>query len=147
MKCQNCKTEFKIDKQDKEFYQKIEVPYPTFCPDCRAQRRFAFWNDLKVYLRKDDYHAYRKEIKRLFALLSSIDKKLKLYIQEVIGQAKLKKGFKLFEYGMSIAKASKIMGITRWELMNYVGNTKVFDREKISTNMSKRLAFTRSLFK
>jgi len=77
MKCQNCKTEFKIDKQDKEFYQKIEVPYPTFCPDCRAQRRFAFWNDLKVYLRKDDYSG-----KKIFSEFSS-KSPVKVYEQNI----------------------------------------------------------------
>ncbi len=99
------------------------------------------------FLRKDNFGAYRKEITKLFKFLSSLDKKLKIYIQETINQAKLKKGFGLFQHGMSIAKASKLMGITRWELMNYVGHTKVFDKENISTNVKKRLAFTRSLFK
>tara|TARA_Y100000034_G_scaffold39094_2_gene48172 strand:- start:8390 stop:8947 length:558 start_codon:yes stop_codon:yes gene_type:complete len=99
------------------------------------------------HLRKDHFVGYRKEIKKLFKLLSSIDKKLKLYVQEVIDQAKLKKGFKLFEGGVSASKAADLMGVSKWELMSYIGNTQVFDREKISTDIRKRLAFTRSLFK
>jgi len=54
-RCQNCKTEFTIESEDFEFYQKIGVPAPTFCPECRAQRRFAYKTDLFVYKRKDDY--------------------------------------------------------------------------------------------
>ncbi len=99
------------------------------------------------YLRRDNLNSYRNEIKKLFKLLSSFEKKFKYYIQEVIEQAKVKKGFSLFEHGMSIGRASKLMGITRWELMNYIGNTQVFERENISTNIRKRLAYTRSLFK
>ena len=40
--CQNCKAKFIIESEDFEFYKKIDVPEPTFCPDCRAQRRMAF---------------------------------------------------------------------------------------------------------
>ncbi len=106
-----------------------------------------FLINARDYLRKDHFDAYRKEIKKIFKLLSSTDKKLKLYVQEVIEQAKIKKGFKLFEGGISASRASDLMGISKWELMSYIGNTHVFDNEKISTDVRKRLAFTRSLFR
>ena len=40
--CQNCKIKFTIEPEDFEFYKKIDVPEPTFCPDCRMQRRMTF---------------------------------------------------------------------------------------------------------
>ena len=43
--CQNCKQEFVIEPEDFDFYEKIQVPAPTFCPDCRMQRRFAWRNE------------------------------------------------------------------------------------------------------
>jgi len=52
--CQNCGKEFVIEPEDFEFYQKIGVPEPTFCPDCRLQRRLAFRNERKLYKRKCD---------------------------------------------------------------------------------------------
>lgn len=42
--CQNCKKEFTIEPEDFEFYKKINVPAPTFCPKCRLIRRLA-WRD------------------------------------------------------------------------------------------------------
>jgi len=54
IKCQNCKTEFKIVDEDRAFYKKMDVPEPTFCPDCRMQRRFAFRNERALYKRKCD---------------------------------------------------------------------------------------------
>ena len=54
-RCQNCKSEFVIEPEDFEFYKKIDVPAPTFCPDCRAQRRFAFRNILSFYKGKCDF--------------------------------------------------------------------------------------------
>ena len=52
--CQNCKSEFTIEPEDFEFYEKIDVPEPTFCSQCRAQRRLSFKNLTKLYKRKDD---------------------------------------------------------------------------------------------
>src|SRR3989338_3073930 len=43
--CQNCKSSFEITKDDLHFYQKIQVPSPTFCWLCRFQRRCAYRNE------------------------------------------------------------------------------------------------------
>ena len=43
--CQNCKKDFVIEQEDFNFYEKIKVPPPTFCPECRQQRRLAWRNE------------------------------------------------------------------------------------------------------
>src|SRR3989344_2883282 len=50
--CQNCKTSFVIEPNDFGFYEKIHVPPPTFCPECRRQRRWAWRNNMSLYSRK-----------------------------------------------------------------------------------------------
>ncbi|MBI4094921.1 MAG: hypothetical protein HY435_01880 [Candidatus Liptonbacteria bacterium] len=52
--CQNCKCEFTIEPDDFQFYEKIKVPPPTWCPECRLQRRLAFRNERSLYKRKCD---------------------------------------------------------------------------------------------
>lgn len=52
--CQNCKNNFTIESDDFSFYEKMKVPAPTFCPDCRMQRRMAYRNDTSLYNRKCD---------------------------------------------------------------------------------------------
>jgi hypothetical protein len=47
--CQNCKQDFIIEPEDFNFYQKIKVPPPTFCWECRHQRRLAFRNERNFY--------------------------------------------------------------------------------------------------
>jgi hypothetical protein len=49
--CQNCKKNFTIEPEDFNFYEKIKVPAPTWCPDCRLQRRLAFRNERTLYKR------------------------------------------------------------------------------------------------
>ncbi len=52
--CQNCKQNFTIEPEDFNFYDKIKVPPPTWCPDCRLQRRLSFINERVFYKRKCD---------------------------------------------------------------------------------------------
>ena len=58
--CQNCKQEFRIEPEDFLFYEKMRVPPPTWCPECRMIRRMVFRNERLLFRRKDD--ASGKEI-------------------------------------------------------------------------------------
>jgi hypothetical protein len=63
--CQNCKSEFAIEPEDFDFYEKVKVPSPTFCPDCRQLRRFTWRNERTLYHRKCD--ATGKDIITMFS--------------------------------------------------------------------------------
>lgn len=52
--CQNCKSDFNIEPEDLNFYEKIHVPAPTFCPSCRLQRRLVWMKGLQLFKRKCD---------------------------------------------------------------------------------------------
>ena len=52
--CQNCKEKFNIEPDDFGFYEKIKVPPPTWCPECRRMRRFAQTNEVVLYKRRCD---------------------------------------------------------------------------------------------
>ncbi|MBI4239910.1 zinc-ribbon domain containing protein [Candidatus Uhrbacteria bacterium] len=54
MQCIQCKQSFTISEKDVAFYQKVNVPHPTHCPDCRQQRRLAFRNERTLYTRTCD---------------------------------------------------------------------------------------------
>lgn len=43
--CQNCKKDFIIEPEDFTFYEKMKVPSPTWCPECRFIRRFSWRNE------------------------------------------------------------------------------------------------------
>ncbi|OGM89323.1 hypothetical protein A2108_00780 [Candidatus Wolfebacteria bacterium GWA1_42_9] len=71
--CQNCHNDFVIEPDDFDFYKKIDVPAPTWCLDCRMQRRFSFRNERHLYKRKEALGG--KEIISIY----SPDKLLKVY--------------------------------------------------------------------
>ncbi len=52
--CQNCKQSFTIEPEDSDFYKKMGVPPPTFCPDCQMQRLMIWRNERSLYKRKDE---------------------------------------------------------------------------------------------
>jgi len=52
--CQNCKSDFIIESEDFLFYEKMQVPAPTFCPECRLVRRLIMRNERSLYKRNCD---------------------------------------------------------------------------------------------
>src|SRR3989338_5455458 len=50
--CKECSKTFLIDQPDQRFYDRIHVPIPTLCPDCREQRRLTWRNERMLYERQ-----------------------------------------------------------------------------------------------
>lgn len=49
--CKNCSTSFTIEPDDFGFYEKMQVPPPTWCPECRLIRRLARRNERSFHRR------------------------------------------------------------------------------------------------
>lgn len=54
-KCKNCQHDFDVTSKDLDFYKRIATPIPTFCPNCRRQRRLSFRNERNLYIRNCDF--------------------------------------------------------------------------------------------
>lgn len=52
--CVHCKKDFLIDERDQDYYRKIDVPAPTWCPKCRIIRRIANINGWSLWYRNCD---------------------------------------------------------------------------------------------
>ncbi|MFA6585930.1 MAG: zinc-ribbon domain containing protein [Candidatus Paceibacterota bacterium] len=65
IKCQSCESEFTIAKEDLNFYEKIKIPLPTWCPECRNKRRMSWRNERTLYKRVCD--ATQKNIISMFS--------------------------------------------------------------------------------
>lgn len=89
---------------------------------------------------------YRQEIKKLLEIIAETDSSLRLYIEEVISQAEIKKGSKLYEHGISIARAAEILSISQWELMSYIGKTRIVDVMEEKPTARERLRIAREIF-
>ncbi len=63
--CKNCAKDFTIESDDFDFYEKVKVPPPTFCPECRMIRRFQLRNERTWHRRVCD--ATGKPLLSMFA--------------------------------------------------------------------------------
>jgi len=96
-------------------------------------------------LENDDDNAYRAVIKNLLREIGEMDAQLKLYIQEVVEKAKIKKASKLHEHGISIARTAELLGLSQWELQGYIGKT-IVDVPHDGMKTMERLRRARELF-
>ncbi len=96
------------------------------------------------YLSKDNYKLFADELKKAIHEIKKEDEKLNVYVQEVFERAKIKKGSKMHEHGVSIARTAEILGISQWELQQYVGIQPETSRQTMPAH--KRLEIARILF-
>ncbi|MFA4975695.1 MAG: hypothetical protein WC839_03640 [Candidatus Paceibacterota bacterium] len=47
--CKKCSVEFTLDQDDFSFYEKMKVPAPKICPDCRFKMRALWRNEMSLY--------------------------------------------------------------------------------------------------
>jgi hypothetical protein len=72
-KCKITGKDFEIDDKDQAYYEKMDVPLPTLCPDERQRRRLSWRNEINLY--KDKSALSGKDIISIY----SPDKPFKVY--------------------------------------------------------------------
>jgi|SRR3989338_248225 len=117
-------------------------------------KRIRFWNkferkcasamDLAIdSIRKGDQGKYVNFLEKARKLLESTAGNLKPYIKEVINKASINKASKMYDHGISLEQTSKLLGISQWELLEYVGQRSIPDNpynETISVEKRAKLA-------
>ena len=98
-----------------------------------------------VYM--EDLKVYRAQIKKILSLIKQFTGELQLYIEDLLDFAKIKKGSRLYEHGISLGQAAEVLGISKWELMEYAGKTSISERRIPTITPKKRLEFIKKLFK
>jgi len=100
----------------------------------------------KKDLSEDKYNSYRNRIDRIVKQIRNIDQKMRMYLQDVLRQAAIKKGSNIYAHGVSLSRVAEILGLSQWDLMSYIGNTNISEEFDISANLKNRIAFAKSLF-
>lgn len=104
-------------------------------------------NKAKENLEKNNIKEYEISIKNILNVIDKLSSNLKKYVKEVIEKAQIVKGSRLYEHGISIGRTSELLGISKWELMDYAGKTGIPDMEENkSFPIDKRIKFARGLF-
>ena len=99
----------------------------------------------RVALKKDEVSVFRKKVKNIFKIMMDVDSEVSVYLEELLDKAKLKKGAKIYESGISVARVAEILGVSLWDLTSYVGKT-TFPEHKTLVNIEDRIDFARQIF-
>ena len=98
-------------------------------------------------LENNDVTDFEKYMKDILNIIERLDKKLKDYIKDVIKDSQIGRGSRLHEHGLSLGRTAELLGISKWELLEYVGKTGIADiKEGLTLNEEKRLKIARGLF-
>ena len=99
-------------------------------------------------LEAGELNSYEKAVKTIIQIISKQDAKTRFYVEEVLERAQIKKASKIYEHGISLGQAAEKIGISLWDLMEYVGKTNISDTlEEGRQSVKSRLEFTRSIFR
>lgn len=103
--------------------------------------------EARAALQKDEMKLYLSELKELLASIGKFDERFGEYVTEVIQKAKIKKGSAVYQHGLSVGRAAELMGISPWELMEYLGHTKIMDElPMVTLPVTDRLSAARKIF-
>jgi len=103
--------------------------------------------DALNFLKKDNIKLFEKSIKGIFRLMKRFDKKINIYLEEAIKRTRIKKASWMHAHGISIPRTAELLGISQWDLRNYVGVTKFPEKNLGGLNIIKRLDVARRLFR
>lgn len=94
-------------------------------------------------LKSEDVESYHEQIIKLFSIIAEMDGKLQLYIEEVIKYAEIKKGIRMYQHGISMARTAEVLGISEWDLARYVGKSSLNEPASV---IYEKLNLVRELF-
>lgn len=111
--------------------------------------RFNSFMDLAVMAihekKEDKYNNYLEMARKSLTVISV---NLKKYIQEVLRKAAINKASKIYEHGLSMETTAKMLGVTLWELSEYMGQRHVADNPyNESFSVKKRAEMALEFFK
>lgn len=98
-------------------------------------------------IRRNKITEFRESIKQIYAVVAKKEAKMSRYVGEVLDHARMKKGCKFCEHGLSSAQSARLLNISQWELMQYLGKTRFPDQNGKLNDVRSRLRFARGLFR
>ena len=98
-------------------------------------------------LEKAETNMFEKAMKSVVLIISKQDGRTKYYVEEVLERAQVKKASKIYEHGISLGQAADKIGVSLWDLMEYVGKTNISEKFESKSSVKSRMEFTRGIFR
>ncbi|MEM2954487.1 MAG: hypothetical protein QW625_00850 [Candidatus Nanoarchaeia archaeon] len=97
-------------------------------------------------LENEKFNAYEASIRALLSNIEGFSKAIRFYIEDVIHFARIKKGTRLYEHGLTLGKAAELARVTKWELLPSIGETATHEKMPQEIPVTYRLKELERLF-
>ncbi|MBI5803727.1 hypothetical protein HY450_00620 [Candidatus Pacearchaeota archaeon] len=98
-------------------------------------------------IKKEQYEKYSDNVEKARKVLTSLSVNLKPYIEDVLKKASINKASKLYEHGVSLERTAKLLGVSQWELAEYIGQKRAEGFERTKTiDVKKRARMAMEFF-
>ncbi|MDI3543939.1 MAG: hypothetical protein PWQ28_220 [Candidatus Woesearchaeota archaeon] len=98
-------------------------------------------------LKEDKKERFEKELEGLIRLINNLDRKFAKYVEDVLSQAKVRKGAQIYRHGISLGQVADILDVSLWDLMSYIGNAKIVEDIESKIGPVERLKIAEETFK
>jgi hypothetical protein len=113
-----------------------------------------FYKKINLFLDKSiedienrKFDKFREDFKAIRGSIDNLSGKLKKYIKEVLRSAEVSKASRIYEHGISMEQTANLLGITLYELAEYVGKTGISDvPENKTMNTKERIKIAMEMF-
>ena len=84
---------------------------------------------LITFLENRDFKKVDDAIVALLKDISNFDASFGKYVKDVLEFSRVQKGAKVYEHGLSLSSVAQMIGVSKWDLMQKVGETKVHEED------------------
>ncbi len=96
-------------------------------------------NDCSFMLQSKKFDEFRKTVSDIEEEIRQKDKELGHYINQIIDDARIKLASSAYAYGLSAAQASDLFSISKDQLMNFIGVTRMPDEDPMYKSIKERI--------
>ena len=100
----------------------------------------------EMAIKENNQQKYEEYIEMARKALQSNSINLKQYIQEVLKKAAINKGSRIYEHGLSLEHTANLLGITQWELSEYIGQKPLNHKHVNTIDIKKRVKMAMEFF-
>ncbi len=98
-------------------------------------------------LKNGSHKDFANSLSKAREALSGISEKDKIYISDLVKKACINKGSKIYEHGISLHQTAQLLGISQWELGEYVGQKNIDPGNTGKMDTKKRAVIAMEFFK
>ncbi|MCX8190007.1 MAG: hypothetical protein N3F05_02140 [Candidatus Diapherotrites archaeon] len=95
---------------------------------------------LALYLKRDDIDRFEGAINSIHSDIDKIDNYFGRFVQSTVDKARIKHAADAYFLGASLGQASELFGADKKTLLEYIGATKFYDKEKPLKGIGERLS-------